>query len=69
MRQYCFYSHGDEFRLRLKISTGKYEIVNNEIELVDSGYSLFQITEKNESEYCNSVIQEFIQYLNKREKK
>jgi len=66
MRQYYFYAHGEEFRIGLKISTGKYEIFNNELKLVDSGFSLFAITEKNEYEYCNSVIQEFIQYLNKK---
>ena len=36
MVQYYFYAHGEEFRIGLKISTGKYKIFNSELDLVYS---------------------------------
>ena len=69
MRQYYFSSHGQEYLIRLKISTGKYGIFNNGLELQDAGFTSFQVTQKNAGLYCQSLVSEFIRNLSKREKR
>ena len=58
--KYYFKSNGQEYLIKLNIQTGKYEIFNNYLTLIDEGHTLFQVTELNAPQYCNSISSEFI---------
>ena len=58
--KYYFKSNGQEYLIKLDIQTGKYEIFNNYLTLIDDGHTLFQVTELNATQYCNSISSEFI---------
>ena len=58
--KYYFKSNGQEYLIKLNIQTGKYEIFNNYLTLIDEGHTLFQVTELNATQYCNSITSEFI---------
>ena len=64
MRKYYFKSNGQEYLIRLRIDTGKYEIYNSAIKLIDDGHALFQVTNHNADEYCQSICSEFINQNN-----
>jgi len=58
--KYYFKSNGQEYLIKLNIQTGKYEIYNSYLTLIDEGHTLFQVTELNAPQYCNSITSEFI---------
>ena len=58
--KYYFKSNGQEYLIKLNIQTGKYEIFNSYLTLIDEGHTLFQVTELNAPQYCNSITSEFI---------
>ena len=43
MHKYYFEINGEEFLIRVNISTGKYEIFNGQLELVEEDFTLFEV--------------------------
>ena len=58
--KYYFKNNNNEFFISMNLETGKYEIFNKLLKRVDSGHTLFQVTEKNIKQYCKSITHEFI---------
>tara|TARA_R110000744_G_scaffold41284_2_gene93406 strand:+ start:1461 stop:1697 length:237 start_codon:yes stop_codon:yes gene_type:complete len=60
MHKYYFEINGEEFLIRVNISTGKYQIFNGKLELVEEDHTLFEVTKETAYSNCLSIYYNFI---------